>query len=244
MKKAIKYGLISIIALMVIAFGGFYIWSEQTYKPSDELYSFVGKGNITKDNGFVTFQPTKSKKEGIVLYPGAKVEPEAYSYYAKELAKDGYTVVIPDVRFNFALFDKNKAAKAKNEYPSVEKWYVGGHSLGGVAAAAYAYENPREVEGIIFLGSYPSDSNDFSKTKVPMLSLYAEYDGLSKVEKIEETKHLLSKEANMHKIAGGNHAQFGLYGKQKGDNEATISAKEQQEEMIVVTKKWLHGNGE
>lgn len=78
MKKVIKYILVSIIALMIIAFGGFYIWSEQTYKPSDELYALVGKGNIKKENGFVTFKPTKTKKVGIVLYPGAKVEPEAY----------------------------------------------------------------------------------------------------------------------------------------------------------------------
>ncbi|MGE7649593.1 alpha/beta hydrolase [Peribacillus frigoritolerans] len=48
----------------------------------------------------------------------------------------------------------------------------------------------------------------------------------------------------MHKIAGGNHGQFGVYGKQKGDNEATISAKKQQEEMIAVTKKWLNQNGD
>ncbi|MED3787704.1 alpha/beta hydrolase [Peribacillus frigoritolerans] len=244
MKKVIKYILVSIILLMIIAFGAFYIWSEQTYKPSDELYALVGKGDIKKENGFVTFEPTKTKKVGIVLYPGAKVEPEAYGYYAKELSKEGYTVVIPNVRFIFALFDKNKATEAKDTYPEVEKWYVAGHSLGGVAASAFAYENPKEVEGIILLGSYPSDSNDFSKMKVPMLSLYAEHDGLSTVEKILKTKHLLSKEANMHKIAGGNHGQFGVYGKQKGDNEATISAKKQQEEMIAVTKKWLDQNGD
>ncbi|MGE7595208.1 alpha/beta hydrolase [Peribacillus frigoritolerans] len=47
-------------------------------------------------------------------------------------------------------------------------------------------------KGLSLLGSYPSDSNDFSKMKVPMLSLYAEHDGLSTVEKILKTKHLLS----------------------------------------------------
>lgn len=87
MKKVIKYILVSIFALMITAFGGFYIWSEQTYKPSDELYALVGKGNIKIENGFVTFEPTKTKKVGIVLYPGAKVEPEAYGYYAVPCTK-------------------------------------------------------------------------------------------------------------------------------------------------------------
>lgn len=62
MKKVIKYILVSIFALMITAFGGFYIWSEQTYKPSDELYALVGKGNIKIENGFVTFEPTKLRK--------------------------------------------------------------------------------------------------------------------------------------------------------------------------------------
>lgn len=30
MKKVMKYILVSIILLMIIAFGAFYIWSEQT----------------------------------------------------------------------------------------------------------------------------------------------------------------------------------------------------------------------
>jgi hypothetical protein len=33
---------------------------------------------------------------------------------------------------------------------------------------------------------------------------------------------------NIVKIQGGNHAQFGNYGKQRGDPDAQISAEEQQ----------------
>lgn len=72
-----------------------------------------------------------------------------------------------------------------------------------------------------------------------MLSLYGELDGLSTKKKIAQTHHLLSKGAVVHEIKGGNHAQFGLYGKQKGDNKATITPKQQQDEMVRVTKEWL-----
>ncbi|WP_306807327.1 alpha/beta fold hydrolase [Peribacillus muralis] len=239
MKKILKYGFISVIAVVLIAFGGFYIWSEQTYKPTEQLHALVNEKEWKAQDGFVTVEPDKSNGTGIILYPGAKVEPEAYAYYAKQLAAEGYTVMVADVAFHFALLDMNKAADAKKLFPQMKHWYIGGHSLGGVAAASYAYKHQDEVEGIIFLGSYPSNSSDFAETDMPILSLYAEYDGLSTVEKIKGTKHLLSKETTMHEIKGGNHAQFGMYGKQKGDKEAKISASEQQREMAMTTKKWL-----
>ncbi|WP_084043027.1 alpha/beta hydrolase [Bacillus sp. J37] len=43
----------------------------------------------------------------------------------------------------------------------------------------------------------------------------------------------------MHEIKGGNHGQFGVYGKQKGDKEAGISIKIQQDEMVSVTSEWI-----
>ena len=36
-------------------------------------------------------------------------------------------------------------------------------------------------------------------------------------------------------IKGGNHAQFGSYGVQKGDGKAVISASEQLEEAVRLT---------
>ena len=38
---------------------------------------------------------------------------------------------------------------------------------------------------------------------------------------------------------GGNHAGFGDYGEQSGDNEATISGKEQIEKASEVTCEFL-----
>ncbi|MFB7142110.1 alpha/beta hydrolase [Gottfriedia sp. NPDC056225] len=243
MKNIIKYSMIGIVVLLFLSVGGFYIWSQQTYAPSKEMYSLVGKVNTDSEHHWDVFEPMKNKETGIILYPGAKVEPEAYSYYAQGLAKDGYTVIIPSVKFNFAIFDVNKADQIMKSYPSIKKWYVGGHSLGGVAAASYAYKNLNKIEGIIFLGAYPSNTNDFSNLNVPMLSLYAENDGLSTMSKISKTKHLLSKDAAMYEVLGGNHGQFGMYGKQKGDKKATITAQQQQDKIIEVTMKWLDDNG-
>ena len=40
-------------------------------------------------------------------------------------------------------------------------------------------------------------------------------------------------------IEGGNHAQFGNYGKQSGDGEATIDPSEQQNQTIEFVIKSL-----
>ena len=240
MKKTLKVSLLILLIIITLGGTGFYIWSQQTYKASEEISSFVNLNDIQHENDWLIFEPKDETKSGIILYPGAKVEPEAYSYYAQSLANNGYLVVIPRVTLNFAFFDVNVAAQISEQYPDITSWFVGGHSLGGVAAASYAYNNLDYVKGLIFLASYPSNSNDFSKTELPILSLYAEFDALTTKEKIKETKHLLSPQTTLYEIQGGNHAQFGMYGAQKGDGNATISAKTQQDQMIQETLRWLN----
>ena len=240
MKKIITISFGIVLAIGVLGLSGFYIWSQQTYKASEEIASYVDLDNIQKEENWLVFEPKEKPKSGIILYPGAKVEPEAYSYYAQGIADKGYLVIVPKVNLNFALLDINQAGLIMDEFSDITNWYVGGHSLGGVAAASYAYDHPEDVRGLILLGSYPSDSNDFSETDLPTLSLYAEFDGLTTTDKIAETKSLLSSDATLYEVKGGNHAQFGMYGTQDGDGKATISAKEQQDELVEETLKWLN----
>jgi hypothetical protein len=40
-------------------------------------------------------------------------------------------------------------------------------------------------------------------------------------------------------LEGGNHAQFGSYGPQRGDGTATLSASEQQERTRAALREWL-----
>ena len=52
--------------------------------------------------------------------------------------------------------------------------------------------------------------------------------------KIEEGKQYLPAGNELYELAGGNHAQFGNYGPQRGDGEATISAEEQQKKTVEL----------
>ena len=49
---------------------------------------------------------------------------------------------------------------------------------------------------------------------------------------------------NIVKIEGGNHAQFGNYGKQKGDPDATISSDEQQNITVTAIVDFIESNEE
>lgn len=158
----------------------------------------------------------------------------------QEIAKQGYLVGIVDAPFNVSFFSSNKAEEIMKEHPTINNWFIGGHSLGGVVASSYAYNHQSKVKGLILLASYLMNKNDFSNTNYPILSLTGDKDGLSTPNKISETKHLLSKNTKIVKLKRANNAQFGLYGEQIGDNKATISPEEQQKQMVQQTVQWLN----
>lgn len=239
MKKIVKIAIYALLAIVLIAAVGITIWSQQTYKPSAELNELVTSEDYRLVDGNYIFEPEENAEMGIIIYPGAKVEPLAYGYLAKQLTEEGYFVAIPQLRLNMSVFESSAAKPIIDEYTDVSRWIVGGHSLGGVSASSFVGKNPEHIAGVFFLASYPADSSDFSKSTLPMLSIYAENDLLSTPSDISDKQKLLSSTAVLHEIQGGNHAGFGMYGKQKDDGEATISNVDQQNKIVEQITKWL-----
>ena len=228
--KIVLYSLLGILLIGSISFFFFFHFS---YNPTKEALSLVDE---KKDEDYIVFGE-KDAKIGVIFYQGAKVEAEAYSYLGEALAKDGHFVVMPKLPLNLAILGINEVDSVIEKYPEVQKWYVAGHSMGGAMISKYAFQHEEKVDGIIFLGSYPAD--DFSTKSIPMLSIYGEVDALATVEKIENNKKLMSKNTTMHMIKGGNHAHFGMYGEQKGDNASLITPKAQRDETVKVMEEWL-----
>ncbi|UOK44342.1 alpha/beta hydrolase [Bacillus tropicus] len=233
MKKWMKIVLYSLLGILLIGSISFFVWSQFSYKPTKEALSLV---DDKKGEDYIVFGE-KDAKIGFIFYQGAKVEAEAYSYLGEALAKDGYFVVMPKLPLNLAILGINEVDSVIEKYPEVQKWYVAGHSMGGAMISKYAFQHEEKVDGIIFLGSYPAD--DFSTKSIPMLSIYGEVDALATVEKIDNNKKLMSKNTTMHMIKGGNHAHFGMYGEQKGDNASLITPKAQRDETVKVMEEWL-----
>lgn len=49
---------------------------------------------------------------------------------------------LPEMPLNIAFLGANKAAEIIESHPEISIWAIGGHSLGGVAAAEFTANNP------------------------------------------------------------------------------------------------------
>lgn len=166
---------------------------------------------------------------GFIFYPGGKVEVDAYFPLMAECAKNDILAVIIKMPFNLAVFDINAAEGIREKYPEIEKWYIGGHSLGGSMASSYLDKNREDFDGLILLGSY--STANLSDGDLLTLSVFGENDKVMNREKYNKYKSNLPNLIE-YEIKGGNHAGYGMYGKQSGDGEATISNKAQIEKTV------------
>lgn len=112
-----------------------------------------------------------------------------------------------------------------------DQWYICGHSLGGVMAADYAAEHSSLISGVFMLAAYPTKPLD---ENLRCVTIYGSEDGVLNMEKLEKANQYLPDSSEEVIIEGGNHAQFGDYGKQNGDGNATISYEEQQQRTIEI----------
>ena len=134
--------------------------------------------------------------------------------------------------WRLAIFAPNRAADVE-EAKGYGKLCLAGHSLGGVAASSYARSHAGEVQGLVLCASYPTDDLG---PDLQVLSIYGSADGVLNRDAYEKAKGFWPESASEIVIEGGNHAQFGNYGEQKGDGTASISAKEQQRQTAELIK--------
>ena len=228
-----KYLILGIVSVLLISIIG---WVATSYKPSQLAESSLKSDNKVEVSvgDLISFTPKQTNPtKGLILYPGAKVDAKAYAPLARAVAENGYEVVIANMPLDFAMISPNKAEKAIEKYPNIKSWTIGGHSLGGVVASKFASENDK-IDGLVLLASYPMDDK-LKNSDIDVLSIWGTRDGVLDMDNLKESKSELPKDTIYVEIDGGNHAQFGDYGNQKGDNKAQIS----EEEQLIVTKECI-----
>lgn len=240
--KIFKRSLLGIVIALLVGTLGFVAWAEDAYQPNEVALQALqsdAQVTVTQQAGFITFEPAAQQTTtGFIFYPGARVDYRAYAPVLHEIAARGYFVALIHVKLNLAFFDVNAADKAISQFPEIEQWAIGGHSLGGVAAALYAKGHLDTIRAIAFWASYPADDT-LKNSNILVLSLHGSKDGVATDDKIEASKALLPAHTQFVTIEGGNHGQFGSYGLQAGDNAATISPEEQWTQVTEATTRLL-----
>jgi hypothetical protein len=241
MKRKKQFRIITfLVLLIVIAFTA--NWLLSSYKPTDEAVAVFNNNNnveVSKDK-YITFTPRdKAPDTALIFYPGGKVSPDAYAPLCSKIAAQGYMVVVVPMPLNLAVLSPNKAKEVIKTYPNIKNWAIGGHSLGGVMAVSFAKKHADEIKALALFASYPQDKDNISETKLKVLSVWGSEDGCADISKIKAAQTIVPKDSVFKEITGGNHAQFGNYGFQKGDNEAKIPSLDQQSLTVQYTVSLL-----
>ena len=230
LNKHLKIIIPLTIALIIVIACWFYLTD---YYPADvdAISTFSYSESITKtylEDNIISYVP-ENATAGLIFYPGGKVEYTSYEPLMFALAERNILCIIIEMPFNLAVFNVNAANGIKNQYPDIQNWYIGGHSLGGAMTASYISNNTSDFCGLVLLAAY--STSDLSQSNLNVISIYGSEDKVLNKEKYDKYKTNLPKNTSEHIIEGGNHAYFGMYGAQKGDGIPLINNTEQ----IIIT---------
>ncbi len=225
-------GALAVLAVVIMAFIGYFLWNSANSLPAStsgyEQIMSSNKVKVVETNNYYSITSADKSIEnntGLIIYPGAFVEPKGYiaSYAGLVTAKT--SVFVLKSPLNFALLNTNQAEQVIQANPDISTWYVAGHSLGGVAACSFVQTHQTQVSGLILLASYCNGSA--LSLSVPVLSISGSLDGLATPAKIDASKKDLPETTTFTQIQGQNHTQFGSFAHtQSGDNPASIPQDE------------------
>jgi uncharacterized membrane protein YsdA (DUF1294 family) len=228
--------LVPIFAFVDAAVLAFFLYASVYYAADASAADAMQSDSVVAvektDTGWLFDGPADEKV--LIFYPGAKVDETAYAPLLHRLAEEEMDVYLVKMPLNLAFFGIGRAGEIVED-SAYEQYYISGHSLGGAMAAYYAAEHVSDFKGMILFAAYPTQ-----ETAIDTLVIYGSEDGVLNMARIAEAPKLVSGNYSEVVIDGGNHAQFGNYGKQKGDGEADISAEEQQTQTIQAIRKFVN----
>ncbi|MGB3590885.1 MAG: alpha/beta hydrolase [Nonlabens sp.] len=189
---------------------------------------------VTETDDYILFESLKKETNlEVIFLQGALTDPEAYAPLCRKIAESGFDTRLITTDFRLPIYFKDQILEIVKK--SDKDLVIGGHSQGAKVAAELVYEHPTLFEALFLLGSSHPRDIDLSSLNIPVIKLYAEYDGLASVQEVKENLDKMPPHAITKLIECGNHSQFGYLGHLFMDDDATISLEEQQK----ITEKEL-----
>jgi pimeloyl-ACP methyl ester carboxylesterase len=157
----------------------------------------------------------------------------------RAIASEGYRVVVPAMPINMAVFHPNVADEIIAAYPDIQRWVIGGHSVGGTMAAQYTSTHRDVIDGLVIWASYPANNADLAAFDLPVMVIYGSHDPGVDDASVAKRAHLLPSDTVYVRIEAGDHHQFGTYKIKPQEHHATITRASQQVQIIEETLKVL-----
>lgn len=201
---------------------------------------------VHEDPASLAFQPSASGATAALLFfCGSGVAAQAYAPLLRPVAEAGFPVYIVKLPYRFAPLESHKAgalaraAGVMAAHPEIAHWVVAGHSQGGALAARFAGGEGRGASALVLIGTTHPKERSLAALSIPVAKVYGGNDEVAPAARVLANKSLLPPQTEWVEVVGGNHAQFGHYGRQLGDGAATITREAQQEQARAVLLRVL-----
>lgn len=232
-RKYVKIGLLAVAILVVVLTAGFLVWTQVSrYAAFPEAAALI-TDEVKTPQGWYVFRSAVPTDRGVIFYPGGLVDAAAYAPLMTSIAAQGVTAILVPMPLDLAIFGLNRADDVIRAYPEITHWIIAGHSLGGSMAAQYVKDHPAAVQGLALLAAYPADNVDLSALPIKAVTIVGTNDGVAR-QVFEDAQKRLPPGSQLILLDGGNHAQFGNYGPQAGDGQATMSRATQQAQTTAA----------
>ncbi len=215
-----------------IVFTLWLFYSYQSHGVDEQLLQSNSIVNVDITDNFYLFTPKKDFKEVLIFYPGAMVDPKAYVPLCRKIADNDIKVYLIKMPWRLASKGYNKPKELHLLADTTKTYILSGHSQGAKMAAQFVYENQTLIDKLILIGTTHPRDISLANIKIPIMKIYGSKDGVADEKSILDNKPKLPTTVKFVKIGGANHAQFGYYGFQLGDNTATINREQQQAETL------------
>jgi hypothetical protein len=193
---------------------------------------------LSQHDGTYVLEPTNDEPTaGLVFYPGARVAPDAYlASLAPLVGQADIAVYVPRMPLNLAVFDPGTASDVIAEHQNIDRWFVGGHSLGGSMACRYTSNHRGRVDGLVLFASFCEAG---VTPNVSILSVTGSADTVLNGETYAARRGNFPANATVVEIQGMNHSQLGSYTGQRGDQPASIGYRTAHDRLADVTVPWF-----
>jgi len=215
-----------------LTFTGWLIYSYQSHGVDAAWMADGDRVRVWKSDDYYQFIPSGSYDKVVFFYPGAMVDPKAYVPICRQIAEHGIHVFLIKMPGRMAMYGYNKPWELGLLDDTTKTYILAGHSQGAKMAAQFVYEHPGMIDKLILIGTTHPRDISLAQHSIPVLKIYGTRDGVANDSDVLANRSRLPDAAKFVRIDGANHSQFGYYGSQFGDHEATITREQQQAQTL------------